>query len=100
MARIFEAMGWIVAGILLFAGYAIVVLFLAGLSVAMGGARKKPPTAWSALRMWLILLAAPLWGPVVWPINRLGYRVPVLGAPFPLGGRRRGAGAGRRTGSP
>jgi hypothetical protein len=93
MASRFEAMGWIVVGIVLFAVYAVFMFGLAGLSVAMDGARKKPPTAWSGPGMWLILLAVPLWGPIVWPINRLGYRVPVLGAPFTLGGRRRRVGA-------
>src|SRR6184192_1887194 len=87
-----DAMGWIVVGGLLFAVYGTLMLHLAVLGVAMDGARKKPPTGWSVLGMWLILLSVPLWGPIVWPINRLGYRVPVLGAPFPLGARRRHGG--------
>lgn len=92
---VLDAMGWIVVGGggLLFAVYATLMLHLAALGVAMDGARKKPPTLWSVLGLWLILLTVPLWGPVVWPINRLGYRVPVLGAPFPGPRRRRG---GRR----
>lgn len=84
-------MGWIIAGILLFAVYAVFTLSLASLGVAMGGDRTA--TAWSVLGLWLILMAVPVWGPIVWPINRLGYQVPVLGAPFPLGGRGRQAGA-------
>jgi hypothetical protein len=78
-------MGWVITWILLFAAlavYAIFMLYLAGLSVAMGGARTG---VWSSLLcVWIILLAVPAWGPIVWPINRLGYRVPVLRAPFPL----------------
>ncbi|HYK32497.1 MAG TPA: hypothetical protein VEV63_11070 [Streptosporangiaceae bacterium] len=87
-------MAWTIAGsivgILLLAVYAVFMLHLAVLGVAMDGARKKPPTAWSVLGMWLILMTVPAWGPIVWPINRLGYRVPVLGAPFPLGRSSRG----------
>lgn len=94
LAFMFGVMGWIVLGIgiALFAIYALVMFGLAGLAVAMDGARKKPPTAWTGLGMWLLLMAVPLWGPIAWPVNRLGYRVPVLGAPFALGGRRGRAG--------
>lgn len=84
-------MGWTVVGILLVV-YAVFMFNLAGLSLAMGGARKKPATAWTALGWWLLLMAVPVWGPIVWLINRLGCRVPVLRAPFALGGRRRSAG--------
>jgi hypothetical protein len=87
-------MGSIIIGILLFVVfvlYAALTAHLAAQAVSMDGGRKKPPTAWTGLRMWMILMAAPLWGPVVWPINRLGYQVPVLGAPFRLGSRRRRA---------
>ena len=76
-------------GILLFVIYALVMFSLAGLGAAMGGsaAREagKPITKWTMLGMWLLLMAIPVWVPVVWPINRLGHRVPVLGAPFKLG---------------
>ncbi|MFG1646979.1 hypothetical protein ACGFMK_42445 [Amycolatopsis sp. NPDC049252] len=82
-------MGWVVAGIVLFAVYSVFLLQLAAMSVAMNGARKKPPTRWSVPGMWLLLLCAPLWGPVAWLINRLGYRIPLLGTPFPLGRRVR-----------
>lgn len=92
-------MVWAIVGIPLSAVYAVLTLHLAALGAAMG-ASKKPRTVWRVLAMWLILLAAPAWSPAVWPINRLGCRVPILGAPFSLGGRRRrtAAGAGRRPG--
>jgi hypothetical protein len=82
-------MGWVVAGIVLFAVYAAFMLQVAAMSVAMNGARKKPPTRWSLPGTWLLLLCAPLWGPVAWLINRLGFRIPLLGKPFRLGGRGR-----------
>jgi hypothetical protein len=83
-------MGWVIAWILLFAIYALFMLYLASLSAAMGGAQTG---VWSSLLcVWLIMLTVPAWGPIVWPINRLGYRVPVLGAPFPLGSRKRRGG--------
>jgi hypothetical protein len=84
--------GWIllIAGILLFAGYAAFTLRMAGLGVAMSG-RTTPASKWSVLGLWLILMAAPVRGPIVWPVNRLGYRVPGLGAPFGLGSSRRPA---------
>ncbi len=92
-------MGWIIAGIvaglLLLAVWAVFMLRVAALGAAMGAAQ-TPPARWSPLCLWLILMAVPLWGPVVWPVNRLGYRVPVLGAPFPLGGSRRHARAAVR----
>lgn len=90
-----RVMIWLIAGtivgILLFAVYAVFTLRMAGLGVAMNA--DPAATAWSVLGLWLILMAVPAWGPIVWPINRLGYRVPVLGAPFGLGGSRRQAGA-------
>ena len=89
-----RVMGWIiagiVAGILLFAVYAVITLRMAALGAAMGAAQ-TPPARWSALGLWLTLIMVPAWGPIVWLINRLGYRVPVLGAPFALGGSRRQA---------
>ena len=85
-------MGSVIFWIWLFAAlsvYAIFMLYGAILGVAMGGARTG---VWSSLlAVWLILMAVPAWGPIVWPINRLGYRVPVLGAPFGLGSRKRRA---------
>lgn len=94
MASMFEAMGWIVLGTVVFVAYAVFMLHLAGLSLAMGGARKKPANAWTALGWWLLLMAVPAWGLIVWPINRLGYRVPLLGAPFALRGSGRMQGSG------
>ncbi len=82
-----EAMGWIVLGCFLFALYALLTLFLAPLGAAMDGSRKRPPTRWTTLRLWLIMLTYPLWG----PIGLLIYG-PVL-----LGRRMRRGGNGRSS---
>src|SRR5262249_33728469 len=83
-------MGWIVVGGLLFAAYAVITLPMAVLGAAMGPPRRDRK-GWSVPGLWLVLMTAPAWGPFVWPLNRLGYRVPVLGAPFALGSSRRQA---------
>jgi len=77
-------------GDLVVAVYAVIKMRMAALGAAMGAAQ-TPPARWSALGPWLTLIMVPAWGPIVWLINRLGYPVPVLGAPFALGGSRRQA---------
>lgn len=61
-----------VLGILLLALYGVVMLRIAVLSIAMDGARKKPPTRWTLLRAWLIVMSIPVWAPVVWLASKLG----------------------------